>query len=150
MDLTIRGADQLGDLAKALRAAGDGGKGLKRELHRGMNRATKPLRAEAQQAAKTRLPQSGGLAASVAKSKFSTRILTGRNPGVSIQAKGGSAAATTDRGFVKHPVFGNRSRWVTQSVEGGWFTKTMRGGAPVVRKELVEAIENVADQIRRS
>lgn len=146
MDLRIRGAEELGDLAKRLRAAGDSGKGLKRELYAGMNRATKPLRADAQKAAAEKLPQSGGLAALVAKSKFSTRIRTGRNPGVTIVGKG-SAAATTDKGFVIHPVFG-RGR-VRQSVAPGWFTNTMRSGAPTVRKELTEAIENVADQIRK-
>ena len=150
MDLTIKGADQLGDLARALRAAGDSGKGLKRELYRGLNRATKPLKAEARENAASRLPQSGGLAAQVAKSRLTTKILTGRNPGVAIAGKSGSAAATTDRGFVKHPVFG-RTPWVTQQVSGaGWFTDTMKSAAPTVRKELVQAIDNVADQIRKA
>lgn len=146
MDLSIRGAEQLGDLAKQLRAAGDEGKGLKRELYRGLNRATKPLKAEAQKEAGSRLPQSGGLAALVAKSKFSTRTRTGRDPAVTITAKG--TGATTDKGFVRHRVFG-RGPWVRQSVEPGWFTDTMRAGAPAVRKELNEAIETVADQIRK-
>lgn len=147
MDLQIKGADQLGDLAKQLRAAGESGKGLKRELYRGLNRATKPLRQEAQQAAASSLPQSGGLAAVVAKSKFTTKILTGRNPAVAIVAKG--AAASTDKGFVMHRVFG-RGPLVRQSVEGGWFTATLKAGAPTVRKELIEAMSDVADQIRRA
>lgn len=146
MDLTIKGADDLGDLARRLRAAGESGKGLKRELYRGMNRATKPLRADAQKSAATRLPQSGGLAARVARERFSTRIRTGRDPGVSIVGKT-SAAATTDRGFVVHPVFG-RGR-VRQAVEPGWFTDTLSAGAPLVRKELIDAMENVADQIEK-
>lgn len=145
MDLRIQGADQLGDLAKRLRAAGESGKGLKRELYRGLNRATKPLRAEAQQAAASKLPQSGGLAARVAKSKFTTKTLTGRDPAVAIVAKG--TAASTDRGFVSHPVFGRPGSYVRQSVEGGWFTETMRDGAPAVRNELIDAMKAVADQI---
>lgn len=146
MDLTIKGADQLGDLAKRLRAAGESGKGLKRELYRGMNRATKPLRVEVQKSAAARLPQSGGLAARVAKTKFTTKILTGRNPGVSIVGKG--VAASTDKGFVMHPVFG-RGPLVRQSVEGGWFTETLRDGAPTVRKELIQAMQDVANQIEK-
>jgi hypothetical protein len=147
MDLQIRGAEDLGALAKRLRAAGESGKGLRKELYAGMNRATKPLRAEAQKRAATDLPQEGGLAALVSKRKGNTRILTGKNPRVSITF--GGTAMSTDRGFVRHRVFG-RGPWVTQSVEGGgWFTETMRAGAPTVRKELNEAIENVANQIRR-
>lgn len=147
MDLQIRGADQLGDLAKQLRAAGESGKGLKRELYRGMNRATKPLRAKAQQAAASTLPQSGGLAAEVARSRFTTKTLTGRNPAVAIVAKG--TAASTDRGFVRHRVFG-KGPWVRQAVQGGWFTNTIRAGAPTVRRELIEAMSDVADQIRKA
>jgi hypothetical protein len=149
MDLQIRGGEQLGDLARQLRAAGESGKGLKRELYAGMNRATKPLRAEAQKAAGSRLPHSGGLAALVAKSKLSTKILTGRDPGVSIVANG-LAAILADRGYVIHPVFGNREAWVRQSVPGGWFSDTMRNAAPAVRSELINAMDDVADQIRRA
>ena len=148
MDLQIKGADQLGDLAKALRAAGTEGKGLRKELYAGMNRATKPLRATAQERAATDLPQEGGLAALVSKRKGSTRIRTGKNPSVTITF--GGTGASTDRGFVRHRVFG-RGPWVVQRVDGaGWFTGTMRAGAPTVRKELIQAIDNVADQIKRS
>jgi len=147
MDVRVRGAEQLGDLSKRLRAAGDQGKGLRRELYRGINRATKPLKADAQKAAADRLPQSGGLAGIVAKSKFSTRTRTGRNPSVSIQAKG-TAAQATDKGIIRHRVFG-RDVWVTQQVPPGWFTETMQAGAPHVRRELLEAMENVVRQIAR-
>lgn len=146
MDLRIRGAEQLGDLAKQLRAAGDSGKGIRRELYAGINRATKPLKAEAKQAAASKLPKSGGLAAVVAKSKLSTRTRAGRDPGVTITAKG--VGMTTDRGYVRHPVF-NTGAWVRQSVPSGWFTETMRDAAPAVRKELLEAMDDVADKIRK-
>jgi len=70
---------------------------------------------------------------------------------VTIQAKG-DAVRSTDRGTIRHPVFQQPGRpvvWVTQSVTPGWFTDTMQSGAPVVRKELLEAMENVARQIAR-
>lgn len=144
MELRIKGAEQLGDLARDLRAAGDSGKGLRRELYSGINRATKPLKAEAQKAAASRLPKSGGLAALVARSKFSTRTRAGRDPGVTITVKG--SGLTTDRGYVMHPVF-KSGAWVRQSVPGGWFSDTMRGAAPTVRKELLEAMDDVAAKI---
>lgn len=145
---SIRGAEQLGDLARALRREGDSGKGLKRELYRGLQRATKPLKAKAQQEALASLPKSGGLNQVVAaKSKITTRILTGSSPRVSIQAKG--VGVTTDKGFVRHPVFG-RDGWTTQRVAGGWFTKTMQDSASAVAAELNDAIDDVADRIKRS
>lgn len=145
---SIRGADQLGDLARALRREGESGKGLKRELYKGLQRATKPLKAKAQEAAAQSLPKSGGLNQVVAaKSKITTRIMTGSSPRVSIQAKG--VGVSTDKGFVRHRVFGGNT-WVTQRVEGGWFTETMQDSASVVAKELNDAIDDVADRIKRS
>lgn len=140
----IKGAEQLGELAARLKAAGDQGKGLKRELSASLQRATKPLKIKAQKAAGDTLPQSGGLAGIVSKSKISTRTRSGKDPGVSITVRG--TAMSTDRGFVRHKVFG-RPPWVSQSVQGGWFTETMKASAPEVRKELNEAIEAVADKI---
>jgi hypothetical protein len=147
MDLRITGGEELGDLSRALKSAG--ATDLRRELYRGINRATKPLKAKAQQAAGANLPQSGGLAALVGRSKFSTRTLAGRDPRVSITVKG--TALATDKGYVSHPVFGNRGAWVRQPVSGaGWFSNTMRESASDVRKEILEAMEDVADQIRRA
>lgn len=145
VSLQIKGAEQFGDLARSLRAAGD--KDLKRELYRGLNRAAKPLKAEAKKSAAATLPKSGGLAARVAKSKFSTRTRTGRDPGVSIVVTG--TALSTDRGYVSHPVFGTGA-WVRQSVKGGWFSNTMRRSAPVARREVIKAMDDVADKIRKA
>lgn len=142
MDVKITGADNLAKVAARVREVGD--KSLKSELTKGINRATKPLREQAKKAAATKLPQSGGLAALVAKSKFTTKTLTGSNPAVRIMVKG--TGLTTDKGFVKHRVFGT-DVWVTQQVQGGWFTDTMREGAPVVQKELLESMDDVARKI---
>lgn len=147
VNLTIRGAEQLGHLARDLRAAGESGKGLRRELYRGINRTVKPIKAEAQRNAGKTLPQSGGLAALVAKSRISTRTRSGREAGVSLVVK--DTAATTDRGYVKHPVFGNREAWARQPVRAGWFTNTMRASAPTVRRQLLRAMSNVANKIGR-
>lgn len=146
MDLQIKGADQLGALARDLRAAGD--KELKRELYRALNRATKPLRAEAQGRAAADLPQENGLAKLVSKKKGTVRIRAGRDPRLTITF--GAKAASTDRGFVYHRVFG-KGPLVRQEVDGaGWFSETMRNGAPTVRKEIIQAMSDVADQIKRS
>jgi hypothetical protein len=146
--LQIRGAEQLGDLAKRLRAEGDRGKGLKRELVKGINASTKAPRAEAKRAAKSQLPQTGGLADLVARASLRTSVRTGATPGVVVIAKG-DAVRSTDRGWVRHPVFGNTEVWVNQVVTPGWFTKTMRKSAPKVRGEVADAMRVVARRIAR-
>lgn len=149
VDLRITGANELGALARRLRAEGEAGKGLRKELFRGINRATKPLKAEAKAAAARELPQAGGLAQVVARSRFTTRTRTGaRSAGVSIVAKG-TAVRTTNRGMVRHPVFGNKKVWVTQDVEPGWFTDTMQRAAPLVQRQLLAAMHDVANRIAR-
>lgn len=148
-DVRITGADQLADLSRALRTVGaDERKGLRRELYRGIMRATKPLKKAAQDSAHANLPQRGGLAARVGKSKFRTKTTGGgQNVGVRITSSGGSGL---DRGRLRHPVFGNRSVWVTQQVEPEWFTRPMRAGAPAVQREILQAMDDVAAKIARA
>ncbi len=147
MDVRVTGAQDLEALAKRIREAGDARKGLKSQLTKAITRATKPLKADAKRAAAARLPQSGGLAARVAKTSITTKTLTGRDPAVKIVAKG--TALSTDRGYVTHPTFGNRDAWVRQPVASGWFTDTIADGAPTVRREVIEAMDDIANQIDR-
>lgn len=150
VDLRVDGADQLARVAKVLRTTGNAT--LRRELYAGIQRATKPLKAAAKDAARAQLPKRGGLNEFVAGSKLATRSRGGgRTPGVRITATktGGHDLRAIDNGRLRHPVFGNRAAWVTQSVKPGWFTKTMQDGAPVVRKEIVSVLDDVADQLAR-
>jgi hypothetical protein len=84
----------------------------------------------------------------VAKASMRTKVATGRNPAVTIIAKG-IAVRSTNRGFVRHPVFGNREVWVTTRVPPGWFTEAMQNSAPKVRGEILEAMYDVARRIAR-
>lgn len=149
MDLRIEGAEQLDRLSRELRAVGN--KDLRRDLYRGIQRATKPLKERAKDAARSKLPKRGGLNEFVAASKFATKTRgSGANVGVRITAaKAGHDVRSIDRGRLRHPVFGNRSVWVNQSVEPGWFSETIDDGAPVVRGELIEVIRDVARRLSR-
>ncbi len=151
MDVRITGAEQLAHLARELRRQGEAGKGLRKELYKGIQRSTKPLKVDAKASAAANLPQAGGLADLVAASKLSTRTRGGgKNVGVRIVVTGKKVhdVAATDRGRLRHPVFG-RGKWVTQQIEPGWFTKPMEAGAGKVRRELLQAMERVARAIVR-
>src|SRR5437868_1243897 len=146
VNLQIKGADQLGDLARQLKAAGESGKGLRREMFRGIQHAAKPMKEDARKAAAAQLPQAGGLAKVVAAQKFSVRTRAGRDPGISIRATG--SGMTTDRGYVRHPVYGDAEVWVRQQTKGkGWFTRTLQRSAPLVRRDLLKAMQSVANKI---
>ena len=147
-DFDIRGgAEQLYDIGKMLRQAGD--KELRREFYRALQRSAKPLVADAKQNALDTLPKRGGLNEKVAKSKFRTRVRAGgRNPGVRITATGLDARLDT-KGRLRHPTFGRRGRgdWFEEKVKPGWFTDAMERGAPQVRKEMLAAMDEVARKL---
>ena len=147
IDPSIDPPDKLDLVVRTLRDLGD--KDLARELSKGLNRATKDLKADAKAEAGRRLPQRGGLAARVAGAKLSTRRRSGRNPGVRIQAAGMAQLSGMDAGQVKHPVFGNRDVWVTQQIAGGWFSDPMEAGGPAVARAVEAVLDDVANQAAR-
>lgn len=139
MDVTVRGAEQLADLSKRLKSAGESGKGLRKAVLKSIQQSSKEPKVTAKRTAATELPQRGGLAAEVARAKLSTRTRsTGKNVGVQIIAKG-KYIRSTDRGFIRG----------SQPVSPGWFTETLQNAAPAVRKEIIDAMEHVARQITR-
>lgn len=141
----VRGADQFFAVGAALKSAGGGG--LRRELLRGIRKEAKPVIAAARRGAEI-LPQSGGLAAEIAGSKFSTRTrLTGGGAGVRIVGASADNLKRIDAGTVRHPVYGNRAVWATQSVPPGWFTKSTQEVLPAVRAGVARVVTDVARRV---
>lgn len=48
-------------------------------------------------------------------------------------------------GYWRHPVFGNRERWVGQTSEAGWWQKTLNKRGPHVRNEIDKSVSEVMD-----
>lgn len=154
-DIEVRGLDDLARLSRAMRGAGEQGKGLRRQLNSSLNAETKPTRLAMRAAIVPGLPKSGGLAADVLKStRFTTSIRTAAgSAGVSIRARGRRAIKRmNDRGSVRHPIWGRRSVWVVQTkgVHLGFLRKPFQQSAPRMRQAALGAIARVRDQIYRS
>lgn len=147
-DFEIHGADQFLALSKALKHAGR--TELRKELNKRIRVAAKPLIPKARAEAMARLPQRGGLAKQVSKEPMRVQTRTGRDPGVRIVVgKRGGGARQANRGRLRHPVFGNRERWVTQQVKPGWFDDPMAASAPDVRRGVEAAMQSIVDDIVR-
>lgn len=145
-DFEIKGAGQFLKLSKALKAAGR--TELRKELNKRLRTAAKPLIPIARAEARSSLPRKGGLAEQVAKAPMRVQVRTGREAGVRIVVgKDRSGARAANRGEIRHPVFGNRERWVTQKVPAEWFDRPMRASTPTILPELEKAIESVLDDI---
>lgn len=144
MEIELRGAEQMMALAKRLREAP---KELRSDLYRGINRAAKPLKNEVKRSARERLPRKGGLAKKIAGTKIATkRRVTGRSAGVRLVGTSGYDIGSINRGRVRHQTFGHRP-WVNQAVKKGFWTDPLVEGAPQVRNEVQEVMDEIAKKL---
>lgn len=148
MPVTVRasGAAELRALSRDLKEAGR--KDLRKELFAGLNRGTKPLRADIKANALATLPSSGGLAARAAASNITVR---GGGARVTIVARPSKRGGQFDpdrlnAGAVKHLTYGH-APLVDQRVTPGWFNKPIIAGQDDVVRELLEGIEEVARKL---
>jgi hypothetical protein len=150
VELEVRGAEQLAALSRRLRSAGTAGKGLRRELLAGIQRSTKPIKAEVEASWASRAPHRGGLSQRPLKLSTRTRA-SGQKVGVRIvsASRDGYSLGQIDAGRVKHPVFGNRKAWAMTHIQPGIITDPQEQGAPDVRAEIVRAIENIGRRVER-
>jgi hypothetical protein len=153
-DVEIVGLESLARLSRAMREAGEQGKGIKREIRTSLNRETKKTRADMRKAISPALPQSGGLAADVLRStRFTTQLGSASNPSVSIRARGRrSIRRMNASGSFRHPVFGRRDVWVNQFVPGlaGFLDKPFEASRPDLQYAVTQALARVRSQIYRS
>jgi hypothetical protein len=147
-DFKVKGTEDFLKLSKALKAAGR--TELRKELNKRLRAAAKPLIPEARAEARRTLPQAGGLADLVARAPMRVQVRTGQQAGVRIVVgKDRSGARAANQGLIRHPVFGNREKWVTQKVPSDWFDRPLRDSAPRVLPELEKAIQSVLEDIVR-
>lgn len=153
VEVTVTGAAQLRALGLDLKAAGNAGSGLRRELLGGMRALGKPLAEKARASALATLPKQGGLNAWVAASSIAVRNnLTGSVARVGmriVSTKGGHNLEGIDAGHVRHPVYG-KAAWVGQSVPSGWFSKPLAESVPEVQAMLLVAMNVISRRIERA
>lgn len=151
-DVEIVGLETLARLSRAMREAGDQGRGLRRELNSSLNRETKQTRKQIRDAIVPGLPQSGGLAADVLRA---TRISTSTSSsGVRIKVRSKrSIRRMNQTGAFRHPVFGRRDTWVSQIAgppAARFLDKPFEQSRPDLQRAVLLAIGRVRSQIYRS
>jgi hypothetical protein len=154
VNVTVRtaGAAKLAQVAAVLVYSGD--KGLQRELRRAASRMTKPLRAAARQGALQILPHRGGLDEHVASTaRISTRVRLNSSKGFGLRIAGDSRDnlhRMDEQGIVRHPLFGNRKKWIDERIRPGWFTNPLiLATNDIGPREIDKAIGDVADALQR-
>lgn len=149
-DVEIRGADDIDALVKRIRTHADS-KALRKEMFQGLNRVTKHMRGEMKEAIPAALPSRGGLSALIQRdTRMSTSAKSGKYAGVTIWAKSRKHDIRTLTGRrLRHPVFGNRGKWVTQTagVDPAVFTAKFEDQKPDVQRAIVRVMEEIARKV---
>lgn len=165
----ISGTGQLIEVSRRLKAAG--GPRLKQNFTRRIRRAGEPLHRDIQNTIRTLpieaeprkpnkhgvIPRSGAspttrpLRALIAEAvRLSVR--TGSTPGARIwldrstlppDLKFMPEAMNKPNGRIRHPVFGNRKRWVNQWTTPMWWDKTVARHTPRMQAEVARVLDDV-------
>lgn len=141
-------ARQLHLIAAACKKTGTGG--MKLALVRDLRVQAAPLVTAVRESARRNLPQTGGLAETQARQSIRVSVLTSaRNAGVRIRTRT-LGSFQTNAGYVRHPVFGDRERWVQQDLPraAGWWDRPLHAAGPAVTANVIASIDRVNAQIR--
>ncbi|MEV7240459.1 hypothetical protein AB0N92_04235 [Streptomyces sp. NPDC093248] len=160
-DVRILNTGSLLELSRRLRAAG--GENIRQSMHRRIRRAAEPLRDDLQSTmrglnirSQGRNSRGGGpspngrpLRATIAEAvRISVR--TGGSPGATVWLDKGrmppdlkNVPDQLNEGRLRHPVFGNRRRWVNQYASPPWWDTTLRQHRPRMEREVARVLDDV-------
>jgi len=138
-------------LSKQLRTVGDA-KVIRRESTKRLRAAARPAQQRVKAAARglpAKGPKSSGLRRRTANAITTQVRMSGRMAGVNIRiptSRMGGLSVLPQRmnaGRWRHPVYGNREVWVTQTSRAGWFDRTLQMQGPGVRREIKRVLDDI-------
>ncbi|MFI8297283.1 hypothetical protein ACIGCZ_15220 [Streptomyces nigra] len=160
-DVRLLNTGSLLELSRRLRAAG--GENIRQSMHRRIRRAAEPLRGDLQESirgldirAPGRTTRRGGpspttrpLRATIADA-IRISVRTGASPGATVWVDKGrlppdlkNMPDVINDGRIRHPVFGNRRKWVTQWAQPPWWDTTVRRHTPRIEREVARVLDDV-------
>lgn len=121
-------------------------KDLKSKIRRRMREVVKPLGPDIVREGAADLPSGGGLAEHVAskggaptvgQSSTGARLVLGKKRGPQI--------GRMNEGDLRHPLYGNRKRWITQSIPAGTWTKAGEERMPEIRDRVAREMNTILE-----
>jgi len=148
MSVSARGARDFLTVSKYLKAAGEGG--LRKEFHKTVRDAAKPLLPKVREAARQKGPKHGGLNEALAKKPLRVQARTGaKTAGVRIVGTKVDPRIN-NLGRIQHPVFGRKPVVVQYDANlKGYFDETLEREAPSVQGEVVRAMNDWTRRLLR-
>lgn len=147
VDVRIEGGRQLEILSRRLKAAGEQGKELRKELKKSFQKAIRQTKLDVKASGVQKMPHEGGMNRRFRTGVGSKTRLSGRNVGVRIVQRNGFDLPRIDKGKIRHPVFGNRKVWVVQNVPPRYFTEPIEEDQDEIHLELFAAMDRIAEKI---
>lgn len=141
VSIEIRGLNEVQKLARDLAAAS---RRLMPDLADAAADSLKPLEPTIRRSAMDTLPTRGGLDRKIAASEI--RIIKRRNV-VRLEVRNAYALRSLDDGVLRHPVFGNRKKWVSQRVRPGWWTRPVTTAKPRIGREVQAKMQRIISRI---
>lgn len=155
LEVVTRGGESLKAVARDLKKAGDKGKQLRKGLRQALVKGMKPMRSAVQRAAlglPSHGPQHTGLRKALARATRNAINLTARSAKARLEVDPRrmpdgqkSLPAYVDGGKKpwRHPVYGNKNRWVKQDAHP-FFWGAARPHIKDVRAAINAAVDKVA------
>jgi hypothetical protein len=149
-DFEVRGAEDIDRLVRAIRVHADS-KALRKELYSGLARVSKRIKGPMIEVIPAALPRRGGLAAEIQRTtRMRATAKSGAYAGVSMRFTSSKHDIRTLVGKrLRHPVWGNRDRWVDQTagVDPTVFTGKFEDQKPEVLKAILDVMNEVARKV---
>jgi hypothetical protein len=147
-EISVRGAEKLHVLSRALRDAGD--RDLSRDMYRGLNRAQRRLKQDVVASIPRYMPTRYALLLRRDVKVVSRRRAGGHNPAIYLLATAKQRdIGSLNRGRLRHPLYGNRGRWFDTRIDPLWWDEPLFRDAPKVRVELERVLDDIADKVVR-
>jgi hypothetical protein len=147
VQVTVRGGNAAHALAKRLKALND--KDLQKELSRGVAKAMRPAAKEVKASVPEYMPSGYAPTLTKALSLRTSNLASGLR--ITGTAKGNPRprkVGDLNKGRLRHPLWGNRERWYTQTVRPRFFDEPLERQGTAVRTELDKVLAGVAAKIR--
>ncbi|MFE2941041.1 hypothetical protein ACFXKG_18550 [Streptomyces sp. NPDC059255] len=165
-DVRILNTGTLLILQRKLRAAGH--ENIRASMQRRIRHAAEPLRDDLQDTMRTLPIRSSGRAQGKRGGPSPTRrplratlaaairisVRTTGNPGARVWMDKSALPPDLKRmpdvinsGRIRHPVFGNRRRWATQTTTPLWWDKTIRSHTPRMEREVARVLDDVRNRL---
>ncbi|MFJ4712723.1 hypothetical protein [Streptomyces sp. NPDC088785] len=161
-DVRILSTGSLLELQRRLRAAG--GENIRASMQRRIRRAAEPLRDDLQSTMRgldIAAPPRRGRPGGPSPTTRPLRATIAESIRISVRTTGGGAGATVwvdksrlppdlkkmpetiNTGRIRHPVYGNRRRWVQQNATPLWWDNTVRRHTPRIEREVGRVLDDV-------